>query len=571
MRCVSVGAWMLSVVVVALGCGRSGIELVESSGGGSAGVLGGLRADERPRGGDGGRGGGGGNVPTRGGGGGTVARGGDGSGGNARGGTGTGGNAGEPEPPLDPGGPIPDCGFDVPPSVTQKENRWLAFHADANGTSGYLVEFTPHGPQNLFRVTDGSGTSVGAWSYDGRYFAFPERENAVIVRRKMLDFGLGELPVEVEIPQRLSSMQWSPTAARYFTMVRSDDGEMRLLTLFDMTTLTERVLELPVGFNTPTWSPDGRHIVLTGVDVAIIDALAPDLRVLLITTEPASEPLWSPDGRFVVFDSREILYAFDTVNGLLFEVTDELNRDLDQTYGFVGDSWFAWRALDERAHFVDLRGIPLEPISFDGQEFPGLVSPSQKCLAYWGTCEAAAEEGLCVRTLPPDASRPSILIGREHTWHVAWAPSGEHVLVVPMHDPRVFHIELNGGPFERHTITDGIETAAVDDIAYFNPGGNGDFIAYFARSEPRASIGLTPRLWHRRSGQTFAVDIRDGAYEKTATWSPDGKYLVVEARDGELWPLYVQEVLADEPGGNWAIDELVSDLSARIRDDGWQP
>jgi hypothetical protein len=100
-------------------------------------------------------------------------------------------------------------------------------------------------------------------------------------------------------------------AARELVLV-AKQGERDVLHLFDIDARELRAtLEFPdlVGLQSPAWSPDGRRIAFSGVDVAgqrdiyTVDRTGSDLVRLTSDHFDDLDPDWSPDGRLIVFAS----------------------------------------------------------------------------------------------------------------------------------------------------------------------------------------------------------------------------------------------------------------------------
>ena len=193
-----------------------------------------------------------------------------------------------------------------------------------------------------------------------------------------------------------------------------------------------------------------------------------------------------------------------------------------------------------------------------------------------GNCQATGEAGLCIQTLPPDPAKPSVLVSRELAGDMLWAGTGDHLIAVGI-DPFIVHVELGGGILNPDVVTEGIETGYIVGSPLWNPNGRPDWFHYVA--SPGERDVMQTRLWHRETRQTFVLDVPN-VPEMPPILSPDGRYLVVPSLLPEPEPglsppseLFVQEVLREDLGRRWSVDDLVAPTppgtGASYQD--WQP
>lgn len=254
-----------------------------------------------------------------------------------------------------------------------------------------------------------------------------------------------------------------------------------------------------------------------------------------------------------------MLYVYDIETGLL-EIAE---ADWQSTffYGWAGDTVLVVQQLGGFTATIDVTQRPLESVSLadSGGIAPnGAISPGNKCYVYEGFCEAAGEEGTCVVALPPNPLVPSVLIQRldGNAWSKSWAGTGDQLLLHSDAAPWLINVALDGGKFTRRLVTDGTLTTGVDTVVGWNPNGRSDWLAYIAGPSPTSERYEHPRLWHRPTGATHHVPLGDESPWRWA-WSPDGRYLIVEAEpisgDGTY---YVQEVRDGQLGSAWTIPDL---------------
>jgi WD40 repeat protein len=495
--------------------------------------------------------------------GGAVATGGAG---NAPGGGGAGaplgGSGGRPMPALDPGGPIPNCAADSPVTAIPKDRHWLFLKARSSADAregSYLVELTPDGPQHLTFLDEGS--EFWDWTYDGRFFVLQGAERPHPY--EVFDISAG-VPVRVDVPLRSGFLKLSH-GTRYALDPDPSTAAPSQLFVVDITTATERAIDLPERhIDIESWSPDDRYLALTGSGgLFLVDTSGPALALSAIYDRHASDVRWSADGRYLAFQSLqsgEDLYVYDIAAGEL-EIAEDVWRQT-RFYGWAGN---ALLVLEEPGGFtatIDVTRRPLEPVILvdSGSIDPnGAISPGNECYVYEGYCDAAEEEGICVVALPPNPPRPPVLIQRldGNTWSKTWAGTGDQLLLHSDAAPWLVNVALDGGEFTRQFVTDGPLTTDVDSVLGWNPSGRSDWLAFFAEPSPTNDRYAHPRLWHRSTNTTWGVALGEDNPWSSA-WSPDGRYLIVEAApisaDGAY---YVQEVLDDRLGRLWMIDGLV--------------
>jgi Tol biopolymer transport system component len=157
--------------------------------------------------------------------------------------------------------------------------------------------------QNL----DGKGrTAIAAgdgprWSPDGSKLAFTNRYSV-----KVLDLVSGEEHDRLDVPVQevFSGCDWSPDGKRLAVVARrGKERELLLVRVEGPTDVQSRLTRNLDG--RVTWSPDGKHIVISSGRLLYI--LEPDgkgLRLLPGQRGESVEPAWSPDGNWLAFSGN---------------------------------------------------------------------------------------------------------------------------------------------------------------------------------------------------------------------------------------------------------------------------
>jgi hypothetical protein len=569
----SSGAFVGFVLLAALeSCGRTTLDFVWSgeSHGNEAGGSG-VEAGGRPSAphGEGGRGAEGGNGAR--GGGADASFGGYANDGND-GGSDVGGSDGDEEPPVvDPGGPIPNCAFDVTPEIDKRDDRWLGFLGRPSGTEDlavYLVELSGNGPRHLTYLADVDGEpSPGGFSGDGRYYAMVEYDAYSPVATHVYAVTSNEPPLEIDLPDDLNGVIWSPTGSRFF----SGAGQGKLVIADAADPAGSRTdISLPGSLTLARWWPDGKYLALAvGAAAFLIDVSNPAQLVPLAGVNASF--VWSSDPRFLAHRNASGLHVLDTSDWSTRSWSAEGHQVQDHKW--ISPSTLVWRGVGNETFFVDVSSSPLESLPLADQAYFGAPSPSGKCFAYIGVCDATQREGVCITMLPPTVEHPSVMVGGPQNEVLTWAASSDHLLFyegwIGNGQAKLWSVRADGGPYDAIEIASDFE--AVSQVAGYNPGP-AEWVGYFP---DYAETDEPDRLWQQSSGKTHGFDL-EGLLPVSSLWSPDGAYYVVSARTRTYppskGPLLVQRVNGSELGERWRLDGMVASWNARRPTDfSWQP
>lgn len=227
------------------------------------------------------------------------------------------------------------------------------------------------------RESSGGATNVGASiSPDGERMIFLSERSMFAMEMYLADAETGEVIRRITrtaVDPHYQSLQflnsagaWSPDGRR-FAFAAVSDGTPVLAVLDVESGDREREIGLPrFGeiFN-PTWSPGGDRIAFAAnqgglLDLWVVDVSSGDLRRL--TDDPFAElhPDWSPDGRLIAFATDRFGADMGRLEYGSFRLAtiDPESREVAELSGFEGSKHISpqWGAHGEDLYFVSDRG-----------------------------------------------------------------------------------------------------------------------------------------------------------------------------------------------------------------------
>lgn len=288
----------------------------------------------------------------------------------------------------------------------------------------------------------------------------------------------------------------------------------------------KRLTDEPLGVLDYAVAPDGSQIVYTvfnqddSVDLWQIDSLGRNRKQLLDCVKAiCTTPEWAPDGRRLIYERREIVAA-----------------------GEMPTNPQLW--------WLDTQTGETIPVFEDAEQL-GLgarISPNGRYLSY-------------ISSIHPEIhvynmeSGERIIIPSQTGQPGTWSPDSTTLLSSD--------IQFQGEQFSTHLFSLDLETAELtnisgveldsnDSLPVFSP--NGEWIA-FGRKKPRAPMGK--QLWLMRPDGSDAISLTENAdiHYNNASWSPDGKQIVVQG--------FNQAEAESEPG-LWLVDVADGALTALI-------
>ena len=117
-----------------------------------------------------------------------------------------------------------------------------------------------------------------------------------------------------------------------------------------------------------------------------------------------------------------MLYVFDTHSGQL-KIVESLWYP-SFFYAWAGEGALVVEKLGGLSAYVDVtqRSVNSVWLAQSATRPSGAISPGNKCYVYEGFCDAAQEEGICLRTLPPDPQQPAVCPALVADQPLPWRP-----------------------------------------------------------------------------------------------------------------------------------------------------
>jgi Tol biopolymer transport system component len=174
--------------------------------------------------------------------------------------------------------------------------------------------------ERLISEKNGGRMNVSpALSPDGKYVAFISERNVISTDLYIADAQTGKIIRRISNNFQRSHIDdisfleaagtWSPDSKQFASIIFSK-GRTNLLVLDVARGRTVREIEIPgiEYINNAAWSPDGRHLLISGLvagrsDLYLYDLTTKKVENLTNDTHSDLHPAWSADGRQIVFSS----------------------------------------------------------------------------------------------------------------------------------------------------------------------------------------------------------------------------------------------------------------------------
>jgi serine/threonine protein kinase len=281
-------------------------------------------------------------------------------------------------------------------------------------------------------------------------------------------------------------------------------------------------------FDIPVVSPNGRHVVYSGIDLAgnnrlWIHSLDSLVTQSLPETEEAFAPFWSPDSRFVGYCTRDKLKKINISGGAPETVCDAefgFGSDWNQegTILFVPETGLL--------HRVSAGGEVKPVLGLDksrkeiGHSWPHFL-PDGRHFLYFSNSADPGKSGIYLASL--DSKETRQLISAQS--NVSYAPPGfliygrgETLIAQPFDAGR---LRITGEPFQ---VAEHVRRVGETGALAFSASQNGILVLRITGS---SNVQLA---WYNRDGKRLASVGEPGAYRQIAL-SPDEKRLAVERPD----------------------------------------
>lgn len=221
-------------------------------------------------------------------------------------------------------------------------------------------------------LQDDEGINIApVLSPDGKYFTFISDRNVISIDVYLASTETGEIISQLSKTVQRSHIDdysylesagaWSPHSKKYaLTTFIEGKNQLLIIDIDDINNTTELAIPGVEAFKTPTWSPDGKNIVVAGLVKGQSDLYSFDLKtreVEKLTDDRYSDiqPKWSPDGSKIVFASdrgsktdlesqqfgsyKICIYDMDRRRVEVIDIFDGANN-LNPNFSYSGNSIF---------------------------------------------------------------------------------------------------------------------------------------------------------------------------------------------------------------------------------------
>jgi eukaryotic-like serine/threonine-protein kinase len=352
----------------------------------------------------------------------------------------------------------------------------------------------PQGPRTFKQLTFTNGAAIlPSFAPDGKSFAYVSSQSGnrdIYVQR--VD-GTTATNITSDSPADDSEPAFSPDGAQIVFRSERDGGG-----IFVMGVTGESVRRVTDAGHNPSWSPDGRRIVVAAEGVALQPQLrrgGSELRVVDTRTSTASplvpdgaQPSWSPHGHRIAFWSAGDIWTIDP----------DAKEPKKTLVRITSDPALDWN-----------------PVWSPGGRYLYFGSDRDGTMNLWRV--AMDEETGAAVGNPEPMSLPASFSG-----NFSFAEHGEMVFTILSHSCRLLAFDAGKAPREL--------LGGTREILSFAPSPDGQSIA-FTSGSGRENIFVA-----NAGGTRVRQLTSDGARDRALQWSDDGKMLYFH-RGNELWSI----------------------------------
>jgi hypothetical protein len=482
----------------------------------------------------------------------------------------------------------PIAGCAVPVAPISPRSRWLAFPSRYGANSWFttfLVWVGPDGPGTPYalRTTQG-GVSIGTWSDDGRFFGLNEYDSTAANPGYFYPIGVrvyrvsdsGDAPELVYSSDSPGQSEhfwgWFPKTSLFYTVGQVyTAGQPELVLDAANPAAGPRAISGP---NLGGWSasPAGRYATYSSSPTPssgwLADTSTDPVTLTKLVDGDISGAHWSPAGTRAEFcggaNNQMLLVSTEDPSAPKVTVTDyDCALIAYDRVQWASENLLIWIDKDLRINFIDASAAAPKAVTLADKVVDfAWPSPGGRCVAYSGHCPGSNANGICVRSLPPDAAAPAVLVARTGQYF-RWSRGGSRLLIAPEFGSDLWDVDLAGTTSSTRSPTAGL---GLRDI----------FSAEYDSFEPPFWVGYTSQdirfksatlFWNPAKAATVA-GAQDA--EIDATWSPDGTNYV-SYRANVVGGLLVQHVTPGALGPLWSVPGITLPPLLPYRPFIWQP